>query len=52
MGGEIFWENIVNVDGWRLQKNKVFGNCRIIDPNNIRKAWGGEKAMIKALEKL
>ncbi len=52
MGGAIFWINLVNVNGWRLQKNQVFGNCRIIDPNNVRKAWGGEKSMMKALEKI
>ena len=52
MGGEVFWNDLVNVSGWRLQKNKIFGNCRILDPNNIRKAWGGEKAMLKAFQKL
>lgn len=52
MGGEIFWKNIANVNGWRLQKNKIFGNCRIIDPNNVRRAWVGEKNMIEAFKKL
>ena len=52
MGGEVFWTNIANVNGWRLQKNKVFGNCRILDPNNVRKAWGGEKAILKAFKEL
>ncbi|MCC0178558.1 hypothetical protein I4641_16410 [Waterburya agarophytonicola K14] len=52
MGGEVFWENIANINGWKLQKNKVFGNCRIIDPNNVRRAWGGEKVLRKALENL
>lgn len=52
MGGEIFWHTIANVDGWRLQRNKVFGNCRIIDPNNLRKAWGGEKAMLQAFKNI
>lgn len=52
MGGEAFWHTVDNVNGWRLQKNKVFGNCRIIDPNNVRKAWGGEKAILKAFQKL
>jgi hypothetical protein len=52
MGGEVFWQTIANVDGWKLQENKVFGNCRILDPNNIRKAWGGKKAILAAFEKL
>lgn len=52
MGGTIFWENLADVNGWRLQQNKIFGNCRIIDPNDVRKAWGGKQAMMRALEKL
>ena len=52
LGGLVFWTNIANVNGWRLQKNQVFGNCRILDPNDTRKAWGGEKAMLKAFKKL
>ncbi len=52
MGGQVFWTNLANVNGWRLQKNKIFGNCRILDPNDVRKAWGGEKAMLNAFKKL
>ena len=52
MGREIFWYTISNVDGWRLQENIIFGNCRILDPHNCRKAWGKKKAILKAFEKL
>ena len=52
MGGHIFWTDIANVNGWRLQKNSLFGNCRILDPNNVRRAWGGESAMLAAFEAL
>lgn len=52
MGGEVFWSTMSNLDGWRLQKNKVLGNYRIIDPNNIRKAWGGEHAILELFQKL
>jgi hypothetical protein len=52
MGGAVFWESLADVNGWRLQQNKMFGNCRIIDPNNVRKAWGGKQAMMQALKKL
>lgn len=52
MGGPIFWTDIANVKGWRLQRNKIFGNCRILDPNDIRRAWGSETSMKKALEYL
>ncbi len=52
MGGHVFWRELANVNGWRLQKNMVWGTCRIIDPDNIRRAWGGEEAMLKALKEL
>ena len=52
MGGEVFWHTIYNVNGWRLQENKIFGNCRILDPQNYRQAWGGKKAILQAFEKL
>ncbi|MFM2305248.1 MAG: hypothetical protein RLZZ135_2661, partial [Cyanobacteriota bacterium] len=52
MSGPVFWTDVVNIDGWRLQRNWVFGNYRIIDPNDIRRAWGGETAMLKAFQSL
>ena len=48
MGGHLFWNTLANVDGWKIQKNSVFGNCRILDPNNMRKGWGGETAVKNA----
>ena len=51
-GGKIFWDDLAEVDGWRLQQNKVFKNCRLLDPNDVRKAWGGESAMKKAFENI
>ena len=52
IGGEIFWHTISNVDGWRLQENFIFGNCRILDPQDCRQAWGGKRAILKAFEQL
>ncbi len=52
LGGYVFWKDIEEVQGWRLQRNSVFGNCRILDPNNVRRAWGGERAMLKAFKEL
>lgn len=48
----IFWITIAEDFGWRLQQNKLTGHCRILDPQNIRKAWGSKKAMNKALKSL
>lgn len=45
MGGEVFWENIEESGGYRLQKNIVFGNCRILNTDDIRLDYGSEISM-------
>ncbi len=52
MGGKVFWRNLANVNGWRLQKNIIVGTCRILDPDDVRRAWGGESALLKMLQDL
>lgn len=52
MWGHVFWENLSEYNGWRLQKNVFTGHCRILDPSDIRRAWGSESAMFRALRKL
>jgi hypothetical protein len=52
MGGPVSWDDVAEVGGWRVQKNKVFGNCRILDPNNVRRAWGGETAILQAFSRM
>ena len=39
-GGEVFWTDLAEIDGWRVQRNTVTGHCRLLDPENIRRAWG------------
>ena len=50
MGGEVFWDNLRVCNGWKLQRNTVFGNCRILDPNNVRRAWGSMESMTRLFE--
>jgi len=50
MGGQVFWDTLTSYQGWRLQKNKLIGHCRLLDPNDIRKAWGSFSAMSDAFE--
>jgi len=45
LGGRVFWKVLADNDGWQLQKNFFTGHCRILDSNNIRKAWGSEQSM-------
>lgn len=52
MGGEVWWRDLVEAEGWRLQQNSVTKHCRILDPNDVRRAWGGEDAMMKLFRKL
>ena len=42
MGGTIWYEDIVELFGWKLQQYKLIGfrsHYRILDHNNIRRAW-------------
>jgi len=52
MGGTVFWENLAESNGWKLQKNKFTNHSRLLDPSNTRKAWGSEQAMLDALKRL
>ena len=40
MGGLVFWNNIAECNGWRLQQNMITNHARILDANDIRIAWG------------
>lgn len=51
-GGKVFWNDLASYNGWRIQQNTLFKNCRILDPNNVRRAWGGMATMEKIFEKL
>ncbi|MBQ8922753.1 MAG: patatin-like phospholipase family protein [Oscillospiraceae bacterium] len=42
MGGNVWYDNIFEVDGWRLQQQRTAGlksHYRILDPQNRRAAW-------------
>lgn len=52
MGGKVFWNELAERDGWRLQKNMVTGHCRILDPEDVRRAWGGDDAMMELFVKI
>ena len=48
----IFWDTLVQINGWEIQKNKITKHARIIDNNNIRRAWGTVNGMYKVLNRL
>ena len=45
MGGTVFWNDIARANGWRIQQNSITHHIRVLDPNDVRKAWGGLAAM-------
>lgn len=39
-GGQQFWTDYVYRGGWRIQKNSETGHFRLLDPSDVRHAWG------------
>lgn len=52
MGGHTFWKDEDKQGGWRFQCNKIARNCRILDPDDYRFAWGGKDAVRKTFKAL
>lgn len=52
MDTEVWWDVLDNASGWKLEKNKVTGHCRILRPDKTRAAWGSESDMRSAFEKV
>ncbi|MFB6355357.1 MAG: esterase/lipase family protein [bacterium] len=40
MGGKQFWEDRFVYGGWHIQRNVFTGHHRLLNPSNVRKAWG------------
>ena len=52
MDSMVWWTILDECGGWKLEKNKVTGHCRIVDPEKRRTAWGREKEMRAAFDKV
>ena len=48
----IWWETVETSDGWKLERNKVTGHARIVDPQKVRRAWGGLAEMKRSFAKV
>lgn len=48
----VWWEVLEEAAGWKLEKNKVTGHCRILNPASCRTAWGPEVQMRAAFGKV
>lgn len=50
LGGKQFWTDQRWHRGYRLQLNSTLQHYRILDPRNVRIAWGAKEAMIARFE--
>jgi hypothetical protein len=50
MGGKVWWTEVRARAGWRIQKNKLTGLCRILSPENVRYAWGKDEKVLEIWE--
>jgi hypothetical protein len=42
-GGEQFWSDELVFGQWRIQRHAISGHYRLLDPHNIRRAWGSDE---------
>ena len=52
MDAGFWWDTLAETNGWKLQRNKVTGHGRIINPQKVRKAWGRVEDMTESFEKV
>ena len=52
MGGKQFWTDQLHFHKYRVQQNVVTGHHRLIDPNDMRLAWGNFAACTDKLAKI
>lgn len=51
LGGLTFWETVSHESGWKVQKNRITGHYRLLDPKDGRYAWGFDlDSMVAAME--
>lgn len=48
-GGKTAWNTLAQWWGWRVQEHKLTGHIRILDPGNVRQAWGPAEQVLPAL---
>ncbi len=51
-GGKQFWTDRFIHHQWRIQQNIYTGHCRLLDDNDVRRAWGEYDACRQAFERL
>jgi pimeloyl-ACP methyl ester carboxylesterase len=49
LGGLQFWGDVAHRHGWRIQQNVFTRHYRLLDANDVRRAWGDKEACLAAL---
>jgi len=52
LGGTQVWQDTYIYAQWRIQKNIVTGHSRLLNPDNVRKAWGSYNACKNKFDQL
>lgn len=52
LGGMQFWADLWVYAGWRIQENAFTAHCRLLDPSDVRLAWGSYADCRAAFEEL
>ena len=52
LGGLIWWHQLDEYAGWKLQQNEITGHCRILDSSDVRRACGKEKSMRASFDRV
>lgn len=50
LGGLQFWTDRRIRSGWRVQRHTLLGHHRLLDPRDVRRAWGTRETCLHALE--
>ncbi|WP_425615639.1 esterase/lipase family protein [Anatilimnocola sp. NA78] len=51
LGGEQFWSDELVRNGWRVQINAMTGHHRLLDAEDVRRAWGTHQDCVDELNK-
>jgi pimeloyl-ACP methyl ester carboxylesterase len=52
LGGEQFWSDEHVYQGWRIQHNALTDHYRLLDPRDVRRAWGTQQQCQVAFEEV
>ena len=52
MGGKQVWADEKIYSGWRIQRHALTGHFRLLDPKNVRRAWGSLEKCDERLREL